>query len=270
MPRPLRTVAALGLCLALALLGGCDDAPTMPDAIQRLAGGEEWAAMSAPQELPRLETWLPYLSRTGEQGRLAQRRVRELERLAQVARREGRLATAGELRREAERVAVLALERNPEAAVLQQALHSIDFWCERVRAGVDLTAAPELAASHEQVMTGRALAAERLAAGDTTGAVLEIAALSERIREHTPEAVALRVLRAAEQRLGPAAPDGGTLDAAAAARALHLLGNARQELVSGDPRRALQRALYALQIIEGNELRTVVTGADSACVGPVC
>jgi hypothetical protein len=255
----------LGSLLGLALLSGCHDSPTLPDAIQRLAGGEEWVAVSAPQELPRLETWLPYLSRESEGGRAAYRRVRELDRLSQAAQREGRLTVAGELRREAQRVAVVALERQPDARVVQRALHSIEFWCDRVAAQVELRAGSELGEAHAQVMAARTLATEQLLRGDTASAVLLIAAAAERIREHTPEAVALRVLQRAQERLDPTA-----LEADAADRAGHLLGNARQELISGDPRRALQRALYALQILEGNELRTVTTGPDSLCVGPGC
>jgi hypothetical protein len=221
--------------------------------------------VAAPQELPRLETWLPYVQRSTPEGRASYDHVRQLDQLAHQAQRDGRIGEAGELWREAERVAVLSLGAAPDALVLQRALHSIDFWSERVAGQVELASHPELAAAHAAVGAERAAAAGLLAEGDTAGAVLLIASAAGTIRDHAPQAVALRVLAAAERRLDPEA-----LKEEATQRALHLLGNARQELVGGDPRRALQRALYALQILEGRELRTIRTGDDTTCVGPIC
>jgi hypothetical protein len=258
-----RSLALLMLCALL--LTACEDAPTVPEAIQRLAGGEDWVAVSAPVELPRISTWLGYISADTPAGQEARSRVQELERLAREARKEGRVSMALELGREAERIVLFSLERAPEPAVLQNALQSLDFWSDRVHDRFDLTHFPELSASVLEVMARRTRAADLLASGDTTSAVLEIAASAHRIREHTPEAVALRVLSRAEERVGSA-----PLEAAAAERAVHLLATARQELIAGDPRRALHRALYALQIVEGSEVRMVRSGDDPACQPAGC
>jgi hypothetical protein len=255
-----------GLLIAAAMImGGCGDAPTIPDAIQRLAGGEEWVAMSAPHDLPRLDTWIAYMSRATEEERSVYAEVRRLESLSREAQRSGRIGTAAELTREAERIAVLSLSRPPDARVMQRSLFALDFWSDRVSGSVEVEQFPQLQETLHAVLAARATATALLADGDTTAAVLAIASAAERIREHTPEAVAVRVLSLVEERI-----DLQALRPAAAERALHLLANARQELISGDPRRALNRALYALQIVEGSELRTVTTGPDSTCFGPLC
>ncbi|CAN5678580.1 hypothetical protein BH23GEM6_BH23GEM6_10840 [soil metagenome] len=237
----------------------------MPEAVHRLAGGEEWAAIAAPRELPQLETWLPYLSRGTEQGRAAYQSVRELERLALQARRAGNLQESALLRNQAEQLTVASLERNPEPAVLQNALYSIDFWIGRVPSSIPLERNSSIAAALNEVTASRVAAAAMLERGDTAAALLEIMSASERIRQHTPEAVAIRVLANAESRIAPE-----MIGHAAAARALHLLGSARQELISGDPVRALNRALYALQIMEGSEVRVVKSGPDHICAGQEC
>ncbi len=237
----------------------------MPDAIQRVAGGEEWVAMSVPPELPKLDIWVAYISRSTEEGRAAHTRVRELDGLARAARGEGRIEAANLLQREAERAAVLALDRVPEAVLLQRALFSIDFWGDRARAIGDLELFPELALTESNVRDGRAAAASFLEDGDTTSAVLQIVAISNLIRQHSPEAVALRVIGRAEARVDPQ-----VLGPAAAKRAFNLLANAREELIAGDPRRALHRALYALQIVEGSEVRLVATVPDSLCDESPC
>jgi hypothetical protein len=255
------------LCLAIPplLFSGCEDAPTVPAAIQQIAGGADWVALSAPAGLPRLESWTRRIPRSTESGRAALARIDDLERRSHVARRAGQLIDAAELRGEAERTAVLALAAAPDAGMLHGALDAIAEWTVRARSGRDLTRFPELAASVDAATAAHARALAALAGGDTTAATLEIAAGAEAIRHHTPESIALRVLLTAESRVGQTA-----LEQPAAERATHLLANARSELVSGDPRRALHRALYALQIVEGSELRVVEAPPADACRGPGC
>lgn len=261
----LRAALALTVASSAAVLGACGDDPTVPEAIQRLAGGEEWAALSAPAGLPRLDTWMQYMSRSGAANREAYEMVRDLVRDGRQARREGRLQAAVELNREAERIAVLSLARTPDARLLQQALLATDAWADRVRNGFELDLHPRLGETVEAVLQKRALAAEQLESGDTSSAVLAVAEISEMIRSHAPEEVALRVLARTEDRI-----DTDALEPEAAERALHLLVSARQELISGDARRALHRALYALQIVEGNELRMVRSERLSICPDETC
>lgn len=246
--------------LLLAGLAACSDAPTMPPALQQLAGGEEWVAMRAPADLPRVETWMPYLDRSTAPGQQAAARVRELTRLADAARRQGQVERTGELVREAERVAVLALSRAPDERVLRRALGALDAWGQRVRDQVDTERAPQLARAADEVARARVAASAALTRGDTTGAVLHISAAAEQIRAYTPAEVALRVLARAEERLRTGAVQGPRVE-----RALHLLDSARQELIGGDPGRALQRALYALQLAEGAEMHDAPREPDPAC-----
>jgi hypothetical protein len=251
--------------LALLAASACSDAPTVPEAIQRLAGGEEWVALPAPVDLPHPAAWSEYISSTTAEGRAARARVRELDRLAREAQRDGRPEVAVELRAEAEQVAIAALDRNPAPEVLLNALGALDFWRHRVSVGFDSERYPELTAASQRVGIAREGAMALLAAGDTAAAMGEIVAAAATIREHTPEAVALRVLAAAEGRIA-----GAALEPAASERAIGLLLQARQELISGDPRRALHRALYALQIVEGRELRTVRSEGGPGCAGVAC
>jgi hypothetical protein len=250
----------LVLFLGILLLGACEDAPTIPDAIQRVADGEEWVAMSVPAGLPRLDAWTAHISRSRDEGRAVLARVRDLEALSRAARWEGRIEAANQLQGEADRIAVLSLDRMPEAILLQRALHSIDFWGGRVRALPGLERFPDLVLAESTVRDGRGAAAAFLEGGDTVGAVLQIVTTSNLIRQHAPEAVALRVIGRVEARV-----DAQVLGPAAAERAFHLLANAREELIAGDPRRALHRALYALQIAEGSEVRLVSSSSDSLC-----
>lgn len=252
---------ATGLVLALPL-AACKDAPTVPTALQQLAGGEEWVAMPAPRELPGLESWLPYADGESPQGREALARVHQASAAAERARAEGRLLEATRLEREAERITVLSLARFPAPRELRQSLYALDFWSDRVESEVALDRAPEMAAALAEVKAARAHARSLLAAGDTTSAVLQIAHASERVREFTPTAVALRVLARVEGRLQ--AQEGRD---AAVDRALHLLASARQELLTGDPRRALRRALYALQLAHGSAMPAARSGE---CEGPAC
>ncbi len=234
----------------------------MPASLQQLAGGEEWVAMPAPADLPSVETWLPYVERSTPEGREASAHIRALSGQAVAARRAGRLEEATLLDREAQRVAVLALSRFPEPAVLQRAIFAVDFWADRVQAEVALERSPGMAQALGEVRSSQASAVTLLASGDTTSAVLHLANASERIRAYTPTAVALRVLARVEEQLRAHPDRGSGMD-----RALHLLASARQELLSGDPRRALRRALYALQLAYGNE---VPAAAEELCLGPGC
>lgn len=265
MPRSLLDFRwrALATALVLALpIAGCKDAPTVPIALQQLAGGEEWVAMPAPRELPGLESWLPYADRQTPQGREALARVHEMSTAAEHARTAGRLLEATRLEREAERIAVLSLASFPAPRELQRSLYALDFWADRVEAEVALDRAPELAAALAEVKTAQAHARSLLVAGDTTSAVLQIARASERVREFTPTAVALRVLARVEGRLQAQSGRDAAVD-----RALHLLASARQELLTGDPRRALRRALYALQLAHGSAMPAE---GSRGCEGPGC
>lgn len=252
-------VPGLALCL---LLVGCKDAPTVPASLQQLAGGQEWVAIHAPRDLPTAQTWAAYIDRQTDSGRAALLRVQELSRRGSEARSHGDLAAAAALEREAERIAIASLSRYPEPAKLQRSLLAVDAWRGLVQADVALERSPELTEALHRVDSARNRSAALLAQGDTTGAVLLLAEASDQIRAFTPTAVALRVLEKVEQRLLTSENRSSAVE-----RALRLLSASRQELLSGDPHRALRRALYALQLADGAE---IPARAEAECLEPGC
>lgn len=259
---PVSRFGALAPTLLLALLAGCADAPTVPASIRQLAGGEEWVAVAAPRDLPGLRSWLPYLDPSSPAGAAALARVRELSGEAEQARRVGRIARAAAYEAEAERVAVVALARHPAPMELQRALFAIDAWTDRVRAEGSPERTPRISEALAEVESARGHAGTLLARGDTTSAVLQISRAAGRIRSLTPTEVALRVLARAEEGLRERPADDPGVE-----RALHMLASSREELLHGDARRALRRALYALQLAHGNQ---VPTGPQPECLGPGC
>lgn len=239
----------------------------MPRALQQLAGGEEWVAVTVPERLPQLQTWLPYLRPRTEEERATLRRVRELEAGALRARQEGRVLETRLLNREATRLAVVSLTEPPEPRVIEDGIAAVDVWVERVRRDTDLSHLRGLAAAHDSVRTARRRIGLALASGDTTSAVLYLAEATEIIQEQAPSAVALRVIARAQERLRARGQQGQDVS-----RAIHLLSAARQELLAGDAARALQRALYALQLADGKGLRAAPVAADpqGVCYEPPC
>lgn len=250
-PVSARALCVLRCFFAGVLLAACADSPTTPRAFVHPADGELWVAVTVPPGLPELDAWLPYLRSIGsEEEAAAVRQVAELRREADQARLAGQLRSARALNDQAARIAVISLRRMPEPAVLDRSLEAIDLWLRRARSEVDLGRFPVLAGAVEEVSAARSRAVRGLAAGDTSSAVLHIATGAEAIRDQSPAAVALRVLERAEERLRRHPQQSREID-----RALHLVYTSREALLSGDPGRALRRALYALQLAEPGALR---------------
>lgn len=239
LPRLRIGIAALAAAL---LVGACSDAPTMPAAMQQIAGGEAWIAVPAPEGLPDLSTWMPLLE--SESG--ARMRVEALSARATAARLDGDVEHAAALEREAVGAAVRFITVSPDAEVISRAMDAIGRWRHAVGEDVDPRVYPGVAATSASVGEAMAAAETALAEGDTVSALLWISDAAAGIREHTPAAVALRVLGRAESQLRASGVRGPVLE-----RAVHLIRSARHELVDGDPSRALRRALYALQLAEG-------------------
>jgi hypothetical protein len=250
-----RTVACAAL---LALVAGCTDAPTSPQAFQLLAGGKDWIAIAAPTDLPTAATWAPFLLQQGDSGHALVERVRALEHQADRARLDGEFARAGDLRREASSLAVNSLTAVPPASVVLESAWALDRWLRRVDAvGVS---EPHVVAAIDSVRAGRDAADGSLESGDTIAAVKQLMAASEQIRRWSPAEIAWRALQRAE--VGVAAmPESGT----AYNRARHLAQSAREELRSGDPLRALERALYAIQLAGGAQLSSAPADEPGDC-----
>jgi hypothetical protein len=225
------------------MLGGCLDAPTGPGALQQIAGGEAWIAIEEPRALPSLQTWRGYAAPE------AREEMDALAAAARDARRRGSLDRAAELERAAIGVALGSLERTPATRVIDDAIGAIDAWLARVGGSVDTRVYPEVAVSLRRVAVSRQIAHRALAAGDTSAALAELAMAAEAIRSHAPTQVALRVLERSEARLRERDLSGSSMR-----RALHLVRSAREELTSGDPERALRRALYALQLADNAQV----------------
>lgn len=243
---PARRVAVTAI--ALLAIGGCRDAPTMPEAVQQIAGGEAWMAIPEPASLPSLDDLIPYVTDRSRATPLLPR-LHALTAAAREARVDGRLEQAADLDREAVHLAVASMERSPEPTLLFESLHALGEWSDRVELGVDLSVYPEIASSLRVVRRSSDAALDALERGDTAVAVLSIMQGAEAVRAHSPTTVALRVLARAETRLREF--EGGV---APVDRAIHLVRSARRELIAGDPSRALRRALYALQLIDGRQV----------------
>jgi len=232
----LRALAAALACAASA----CADLPTAPESFVREAGGSAWVAVVEPAGFPTARTWLGSLPGGAPEGAAARATLADASRV----RKTGEIESALLLEERAAREAAAAL-RHPDARLLLVALAAADEWVERAAPRTAGGRFPELARAELGMREGSARARNRMAAGDTAGAVREIVALAETARAWAPLAVALRAVRDAERRI-----DSTPNPSANLLRARHLLRGAREGVAMGEPMRALQRATYALQLIE--------------------
>lgn len=237
-------LAALALPLALA---ACEDGPTGPTAHVHPAGGRLWAAVVPPRELPDARTWLAALGREGGAGGEAARGARALLDEARSLRRRGALREALLREDEAMRAAAAALSAPPERRVVADALEGVDRWLGAADGALGAGPLPEVEEAVAEVRAARGDAARALAGGDTLAAVRHLATAASRARRHAPEAVALRAFARAGEVVR-----AGALSRSDSLRAERLLRHAREAVLTGDPERAFRRAVYALQLVEGN------------------
>jgi hypothetical protein len=231
--------------LLLAVLSACDDGPTAPGVYTHPVNGHVWAAVIVPETTPELRTWLPYLRPSSAEAEATLQQVRSLHADAEKQRRLGNLEAAREKEEAATLLAARSLTHTPATHVLLTSLSALNLWADRAAFALAGGEFPELGASAREVRARRAAAAEALQLGDTTSAVVELTLASAVIRAHSPGAMAYRALEEAERRVAEQSPSDPD-----AARATRLLRNAREALASGDDKRALRRALYALQLAD--------------------
>ena len=234
-PRPL---LALAWCAALA---ACGDVATAPHSFVREADGALWVAVSEPVGLPSARDWLAALPPTSP----AAVSVRARLEAAASDRRAGRLEAAIVGENAAARAAVAALAAAPDERSVREAVAAASEWADRAAARTSGGGFVELAATERGVRAAVDRSRELLAAGDTLAAMREVAAAAEAARAWSPMEVVVRVLARAEAGIDAQADPSPGLR-----RARHLLRGAREGLSAGDPGRALQRAVYALQLIE--------------------
>ena len=240
-PMPLRSrsaLRALYAALACAALGACADAPSAPESFVREAGGATWVAVVEPAGLPSARTWL---AGGGAEGDAARATLAEAARV----RRTGAIEASLALENRAAREAAAALTRAPDAQVVLSALAAADEWVQRSSVRTAGARFPDLARAEAGVRELAARSRSLFAAGDTLGAVRELTRAAEWARSWAPMSVALRVVRDAEARI-----DATPNPSAGLVRARRLLRGAREGIAIGDHARALQRAMYALQLIE--------------------
>ncbi|HSU13612.1 hypothetical protein [Longimicrobium sp.] len=242
--RPFRRSAAL-IAVSAALCAGaaaCGDAPTLPTSFAQQAGGRTWVAVTPPAGMPGVRTWMAYAPRE------AATRVRSLEQQAARARRAGMLETALEMDGQAARLAATSVSADPPAPRVYGAVSAVREW--ETRAGERLRAGryPDLERALAAVAAARAEAEAALARGETRAAVLRLADAAGAAREFAPEAVALRLIADAERRAGADPEPGPEMR-----RARLLLRLSREALATGDQTRAMKRAWYALQIVDGRD-----------------
>lgn len=242
-------IVALGVLLVAA---GCADAPTGPSAV--LVTPEAEAALRVASSLPTLphltERYLEEAPALDEEGRGALREARALWLEAESAEDPD---AARALRAAAYVRAAPALARALDAGELATIHDRLDRWMRLAQGALAEVSTPEIAAA---LVDGRTLLAEARAAeatGDRTAAVASTLAAADRLLETTPGAVAMRLIRSAEQELERRRAGGAERDEAhelSLSRAERLLRGAREAWEQEDYARAIRRAYYAGQLLD--------------------
>lgn len=260
-PIALRRTAALPpLALALLALPACTDLPTGVEAFQLEADGELWTAVMPPADLPTAATWLQYANPASPETNAAAVEVEALYMRAGRARARGELQQAETLLAAAATRAVEVMDDAPRPGIFLAGVSSLQGWERSVRAGIDLSRAPALATTLAAVAQDREAVEVSLLEGDERAAALRLTRAAERVRAWGPQGVALRVLGRVEAHLASAARSPGEAE-----RARHLVQSARDELMNGEPLRAVQRALYALQLAGGSALQEIPAEEHPRC-----
>jgi len=235
MPQRPSRVTLAALLLAAAVTSACEDLPAGPQVWTREAVGRRWVAVGEPVGLPSARGWVGWSASADS--------VRALMSAAGRERGAGRLelALAGE--DAAAELAARTARQVPATAVLS-GLAAVDSWAERASVPAEDGFA-ELAHDVEGVRSLADAARASLAAGDTTAACVQMTRAANLARRWTPMSVATRAVVQAELAIALDPDPSPELQ-----RARRLLRGAREGVAAGDHARALQRALYALQLIE--------------------
>jgi hypothetical protein len=243
-----RIAASFALLATVLLAGGCADAPTFPATLRWLAEGEEWIAVLPPSSLPTAAEWARSTGDPAGREALALR-MNSMEAQAAAALSRGDLAGATRLRSDATVLLSRSVRHAPDRGILQEGASAVDLWTTRVHADLGAEDAPALASALDSIAAARRDASRALAAGDSVGAARALIDAGERIRTWSPTFVAARLLGRVEARVAARAATGTD-----GLRAQHLLRSSREALGSGDPVRAMQRAIYALQLAGGQQM----------------
>ena len=248
-------------CLAIAFLAlsACTDLPTGSESFQLEADGTLWTAIQPPPNLPTAVSWLTFS--TEQSGGPLGAEVEALEAEAMRAGALGDTEREERLREEAARLAIDGMETQPGPGVFLTGMASLESWERNVgEQQAVIAGVPELAEALAAVERERTAAGESLRAGDRAAAALHLTRAADRVRAWGPQQVVLRALTRVEEQLAQSERSPVQME-----RTRHLLQSAREELIVGDPLRAVQRALYALQLAGGNGLNDAGEQEDSRC-----
>lgn len=235
---PRRALCAAAL-LSAALTAACEDLPSGPQVWTREAAGRTWVAVAEPAGMASARGWMTWAAPA------VQDSLRTLLAASARERRAGRLEVGLALEERAAELAVSSLVRTPDPVSTLAALAAVESWMERASGPVSTGRFPELGREAAAVRGLTDAARASLAAGDTAAACAHLTRASGMARRWTPIAVAARAVAEAEASIA-ADPDPSP----DLVRARRLLRGAREGVAAGDHARGLQRAMYALQLIE--------------------
>lgn len=236
--RPLRRgpIGRAALCLLVgAVLGACDDAPTDP--LAQLVTTETTASVEVPVGLPGLTD---LAVRAGVEEEVAPVLVRWESSWSDAALGEAARAAAV---RDVAPVIADALGRGGVASVLAP-LHRVERDLGLL-GDVPVDLLPDVEAVRSLVRESR----DALADGRAHRALSAGLLASDRLRALGPVAVARTLVARADRALMATVGAEG-VDAVSVTRGERMLSGARRALAQGDGERAVQRAFYAVQLLE--------------------
>lgn len=243
---PSRLASRFVLSAVVAVgLTGCDDASTGPSAL--VVAAETEAALSVSGALPTLPIVVERAVGRIDVEPEAASALEWARSLWVDAEAAPDPAAAEALRRSAYEAAAPVLARTFKPEDIAALRETLDHWVEAAGTAANGAELPEVEAA---LRAGAALLAHagRLERqGRVEQSVRALLEASDRLRETTPRAVALRLIQQARERLASADADRiGEVDRR---RAERLLNGAREALDGGDTVRAIRRAYYARQLL---------------------
>lgn len=244
---PIRRSWALAAALLLPFVAACEDEVTEPDAI--VLAEEAEAVLRSAAELPTLPDLIQRQPPTGvaasDRSRLVLARAEEIWLEAAIEDDPGRAARR---RRSAIALALPHLTERVEGTELKVIQDGLRGWMGMATGMLRHLDLPEVEEALDDAARYLARADVAAARGDHGTAVWLTLSAESRLLDTTPRVVARRLTRQAAAMLKT--DPGDPLDDDVAIRTERLVAGAQQGLEEEDYLRAIQRAYYALQLLE--------------------
>lgn len=248
---------------ACAAASACGDAPMGPTA--SWVATETAAALRMAGEPPTLGRIVASMDAGAKSARSAAessgsanvaggpRALNEALGLWREASRSDDPVRARALREEAYRIAAPRLARSMGAPRLEAMRTRMAEWidaAERLPVASELGVTPVLEEARGWLKRSREAERE----GDQEAAIIGILRAADLLETLTPHAVADRLIESAQaaRTAYPDPPESGKRESAVIRRAERLLQGARAARARGEPVRAIQRAYYALRLLESS------------------